>query len=306
MRSLVCFLCGLVLSGLAVPCFAIDQKTMIEHVKGFPVSKIRSGSRSVGNSLPTTPLAQWLAEQLGTSELTWEVDDCGEGGGRPGGQVPACVSVYTPPWHCPEVFVSFIVASDYDSNEKPGEFYLWYGGASDFGGIEQRIKTLGDLPATVRAVAKKASALRPAELPHPSLKKMSKQDIVNRAKAIDVHTLDSSLPSERLDRWFARMAHWPISFWPPESNLRHCGPNALTVRATPSAFAKGSGPPADLTVTFGSWEQGIAGQPTLSLVFGKTYGRKSGDAPAEFPKTLHEFGEKLDAWAIAHHLRRYR
>jgi hypothetical protein len=270
----------------------LKERAVIEHVKSLPAS-------SIDPKLPKIPYEQWLKQIVGDVKLKWEIDDCGEGGDRPIDEpVPACVSVSTPQWHCPEVFVSLIVSSEFKDIAPQGPAGFFFGGVSDFGIESRSLKDLSSLDALVKEVRLAAAPYRPAILPAQSLQSMTNEDYFAYVRALDVHRLDPSLPSERFDAWFARTARWGVQEWVGETS-NSCGSNKLQVRVYSAEIADPEKlrPPADITFTIGTWERGIEGEPKLSIVFGD-------GVLAPQLKNLGELEKKLKAWNVAHATKR--
>jgi hypothetical protein len=101
---------------------------------------------SLDSTLATVPLDQWLA-QLGAvslSDITWEVNDCGEGGD--GREAPTCVEAILPLRADTTAHVSLVVAGTDGSRSTPAIWELSIGAGSLFTGV----KTLREWATYVR------------------------------------------------------------------------------------------------------------------------------------------------------------
>ena len=111
-------------------------KSVIDTLKAYPVNKIESGmvdsTKFVYRELPKIPLEKWLSSIMGNTPLEWKEDDCAAYDSNVDDNDKHCtsflVTVRTPQWHCPEIYLSFSVETDgavYFLNDNSG--------VSDFG-----------------------------------------------------------------------------------------------------------------------------------------------------------------------------
>jgi hypothetical protein len=288
---------------LITPVLARDdakERAIIVYVQSTPASKIESG-------LPDISFEKWLSSILGGSQLEWKVYGCGEEDDE------ECtyhqVSFRTPQWHCPSVEATLVVEKNSEEDATPGsKIYLPSSNeivVSDFG-ISRSAPILSDLEKTVKEVAATAAPNRPPSLPAQSLKKMTKQDLIEYVQALNVHRLDPSLPSERFDNWLLRMSRWPLQWWQTDSlndSYARCGPKRLVVRATPAGMhdLERRMPPFDIFVDIGSWERGIEGEPVLTIYFKGPSDSVASSTPV---KNLPALQKKFDEWSIALSMRK--
>lgn len=280
-----------------------DVEDAIDFLKSYPVSKIESGmvdpSRIVYRKLPQIPLEKWLGSIMGDTPLEWKTGDCAEYDSNIDNNDKHCasflVSIRTPKWRCPEINLSFDVGTDgavYFLNDNSG--------VHDFGargGMQQ----IADLERTLAEVKAKTTPNRPSSLPAASLKAMTDNDMIMHVQALDVHSLDPSLPSERLDKWLERTAHWSMQ-WRQASAFEEyharCEPKRLIIRVylTDAYDPENRRPPADIQVDIGSWEQGIEGEPKLQIYF---KGPSDSNDSDWFLKDLSTLQKKFDEWNAA-------
>ena len=106
----------------------------------------RTSVASLDSTLPATPLERWLAEVRGIppSAITWEVNDCGEGGD--GRQAPTCVEAVLPLPADSTAHLMLIVAAADGRGSTPAVFDLSVGKGYTFTGF----KSLGDWAAHIR------------------------------------------------------------------------------------------------------------------------------------------------------------
>jgi hypothetical protein len=272
----------------------------IDILKSYPVNKIESGmvdsTRFVYQQLPRIPLEKWLVSILGNTPLEWKEDGCAASDINIDDNDEHCtsflVTVRTPQWHCPEVYLSFGVETD-------GAVYLLNDNSivRDFGangGMEQ----IADLEKALAEVKAKMTPGRPANLPDASLKAMSYNDMIMHVRALDVHSLDRALSPERFDTWLARSARWPLQ-WRANSTLdeylSRCEPKRLLIKVYPSDLydPEKRRPPASISVDIGSWEQGIKGAPKLDIYFTDSVGIFD---PSASVKNLSSLQKKLEEW----------
>jgi hypothetical protein len=277
-------------------------KSVIDILKSYPVNKIKSGmvdsTKFVYHKLPQIPLEKWLGSITSDSPLEWKENDCAAYDSNVDDNDKHCasflVTVRTPQWHCPEIYLSFSVETDgtvYFLNDNSG--------VNDFG-AKGSMQQIADLEKTLAEVKAKTTPDRPSSLPAASLKAMSDNDMIMHVRALDVHSLDPSLPSERFDKWFERTARWPLQ-WGQDSAFNEynsrCEPKRLLIRVFP-VYASDPGnrrPPAFIWVDIGSWERGIEGEPKLNIYF-----KDSGDdvmgATSTVVKNLSSLQKKFDEW----------
>jgi hypothetical protein len=280
----------------------VEIEDAIDFLKSYPVSKIKSGqldSRFLYQKLPQIPLEKWLGSIMGDAPLEWKGDDCATYDSDVDDNDKHCVSfsvsVRTPQWHCPEVNLSFAVGTD-------GTVYFLNDNSivNDFG-AKGGMQQIADLERTLAEVKAKTTPNRPSSLPAASLKAMTDQDIIKHVQALDVHSLDPSLPSERFEKWLERNARWPLQWW-QESALKEydarCEPKRLVIRVYPASMydPENRRPPADIMVDIGSWERGIEGEPKLRIYFQEPSDR---GASSTTVKNLPALQKKFDEWNAA-------
>ena len=102
---------------------------------------------SLDSSLAAIPLEDWLSEISGVpkAEITWEVNDCGEGGD--GRQAPTCVEATVPLRADSSAHLSLAVADISGKKVGPSIWDLSVGAGYSFRGF----RTLGDWATQVRA-----------------------------------------------------------------------------------------------------------------------------------------------------------
>jgi hypothetical protein len=178
-------------------------------------------------------------------------------------------------------------------------------GVNDFG-AKRGMEQIADLEKTLTEVKAKTTPNRPSSLPAASLKAMSDNDMIMHVRALDVHSLDPSLPSERFDKWLERSARWPLQWWQAsalEDYDSRCEPKRLLIRVYSAYIVdpENRRPPADIYVDIGSWEQGIEGKPKLRIYF------KGLDDSVYYGKIVNNLStlqKKFDEWNAALLLRK--
>src|SRR4030067_210214 len=189
-------------------------RNVIDILKSYTVNKIESGmvdsTRFIYRKLPEIPLENWLASITGNMPLEWEKDKCASFDSNVEDNDEHCasflVSVRTPKWQCPEVHLRFSVETDGTA------YFLNYGNEVNDFGAKGSMEQIADLEKALIDVKAKTSPNRPSSLPAASLKAMTDNDMINYVRALDVHSLDPSLSSERFDKWLVRAAHWPLQW----------------------------------------------------------------------------------------------
>jgi hypothetical protein len=280
-----------------------DVADAIDILKSYPVNKIESGmvdpSRIIYRKLPQIPLEKWLGSIMGDTPLEWKTGDCAESDSNIDDNSGHCasflVTVRTPKWRCPEINLSFDVGTD-------GAVYFLNDNSivNDFGSKES-MQQIAELKETLEKVKTKTTPNRPSSLPASSLKAMSDNDMIMHVQALDVHSLDPSLPSERFDKWLERTARWPLQWWQAsalEEYYARCEPKRLVIRATPAGIydPEHRTPPFDIYADIGSWERGIEGEPKLRIYF-----KSPSDigASSTTVKNLSALQKKFDEWNAA-------
>ena len=279
------------------------NKNVIEILKSYQVNKIESGmvdsTNFVYQKLPKIPFEKWLGSIMGNMPLEWKGGDCASYDSNVDDNYQHCasflVTVRTPQWHCPEIYLSFSVDTD-------GTVYLLNdnSGVKDFG-ANGSIQQIADLEKTLAEVKAKTTPNRPSSLPAASLKAMSDNDMIMHVRALDVHSLDPALPPERFDKWLERSARWPLQWWQAsalEEYYPRCEPKRLVIRVTPAGLhdPEHRTPPFDIYVDIGSWERGIEGAPKLSVYF---KGPSDSGASSTPVKNLSTLQKKFDEWNVA-------
>ena len=87
---------------------------------------------SLDSTLPTVPLDKWLAQlgAISASDITWEVNDCGEGGD--GREAPTCVEAILPLRADTTAHASLVVAGIDGKRSRPAIWDLSIGAKSSF------------------------------------------------------------------------------------------------------------------------------------------------------------------------------
>jgi len=256
-------------------------------------------TRFIYRKLPEIPLEKWLVSIMGDTPLEWESGDCAAYDSNVEDNDKHCtlfsVTVRTPKWRCPEINLSFGVETD-------GAVYFLNDNSivNDFG-TQEGMQETGELKEALDKVKAKTTPNRPASLPAASLKAMSDNDMIRHVQALDVHSLDSSLPSERFDKWLARTARWSLQWWQAsalEGYDARCEPKRLVIRVYPAYIhdPENRRPPADIMVDIGSWERGIEGEPKLAIYF---EGPGDSGASSTSVKNLAALQKKFDEWNAA-------
>lgn len=95
---------------------------------------------------PSIPLQQWLGEvaDVDTTAISWEVNDCGEGGD--GRQAPTCVEAMVPVLPDTTVHISLFARSSTGASSEPAIWMLY----SAESGQYQILSTLDDVVEYVR------------------------------------------------------------------------------------------------------------------------------------------------------------
>jgi len=135
---------------------------------------------------------------------------------------------------------------------------------NDFG-AKEGMQEIAELKEALDKVRAKTTPNRPVSLPAASLKAMSDNDMIIHVQALDVHSLDPSLPSERLDKWLERSARWPLQWWQASAFAEYyarCEPKRIVIRITPAGMhdPENRTPPFNVYVDIGAWERGIEGE----------------------------------------------
>lgn len=278
----------LVLTGTSlVPVLARDDhkgkedKTgnVIDFLKSYPVSKIDT-------NLPDIPFEKWLKSAIGDTPLEWKENGCA--GHDP--DIDECtsfsVTVRTPEGRCPSIGLNFAVEKLDFARAKHVSVYLLQ---SD---------SLAKLEKSLSEVKSKKATSR-----------MSGKDMIEYVRALDVHRLDPSLPSERFDKWIERSARWPIQWWDSDlySNLYlQCELKRLMVRVTPAGMhdPEARTTPFDIYVDIGTWGRGIEGEPKLiriTFLDPKHWGEytRSYQDSQTHEKNLSALQKKFDEWSAA-------
>lgn len=281
----------------------IEIGDAIDFLKSYPISEIKSGmvdSRNfIYRKLPQISLEKWIESIMGDTPLEWKEDDCATYDSDVDDNDKHCVSfsvsVRTPQWHCPEVNLSFAVGTDATVHFLNDNSIV-----KDFG-AKEGMHQIADLESALAEVKAKTTPNRPSSLPAAGLKAMSDNEMIMHVRALDVHSLDPSLPSERFDKWLERTARWPLQ-WRQASALEEyharCEPKRLVIRVYPTDVydPKNQRPPADIQVDIGSWERGIEGEPKLQIYF---KGPNDSNVSTWFLKDLPTLQKKFDEWYAA-------
>jgi len=278
----------------------VQAEDVINILKTYPVNKIESGmvdsTKFVYTKLPPVPFEKWLASITHNAPLEWKEDGCAAYDSDIDENDEHCasfsVNVRTPKLHCPEVDLSFAVETD-------GSVYFLNDNSvvNDFG-AKGYLQQIADLGKTLAEVNAKTAPDRPATLPAPSIKAMSDSDMIQYVQALDVHSLDPTLPPERFDRWLEAATRWRMD-WRQASAIEdyhsRCEPKRLVIRvyAAYGYDPENSRPPVDILIDIGSWERGIEGVPKLSIYF---KGTDDPDALTSTVTNLSTLKMKINDW----------
>lgn len=125
------------LTATATPAFG---QALIPLAKRVPVA-------SLDSTFPAVPFEKWLAELRGvpSSAITWEVNDCGEGGD--GRVAPTCVEAILTLTADTTAHASLVVAGTDGTRSKPAIWDLSVGAGYSFTGF----RTLREWAAYVRS-----------------------------------------------------------------------------------------------------------------------------------------------------------
>ena len=131
---------ALILCPLAVGAIPASGQDLVAVAKRVPVA-------SLDSTLPAVPFERWLAElrSVPPSAITWEVNDCGEGGD--GRQAPTCVEAILNLTADTTAHASLVVAGLDGRRSKPAIWSLSVGVGYAFTGF----KTLREWAAYLRA-----------------------------------------------------------------------------------------------------------------------------------------------------------
>ena len=103
----------------AAPCLMAQEQPLIRRVQDTPLASLDSAA-------PDITVAQWLARLGGVpaSALTWEVNDCGEGGD--GREAPGCVEGTVPLGDERSASISVaVVSTDGRTDGSPAIFMMY-------------------------------------------------------------------------------------------------------------------------------------------------------------------------------------
>jgi hypothetical protein len=116
-----------------------QEEALIARVKRTLVSTLEP-------AYPDVPLEQWLAEVAGvdTTAISWEVNDCGEGGD--GRRAPRCVEATVPILPDTSVHISLLSGTLGAASRAPTIWMLYRAESGQY----QFLSTLDDLVADVR------------------------------------------------------------------------------------------------------------------------------------------------------------
>lgn len=184
-------LAALILAGASAGDTRPPDSTLVARMQNFSVGQIDS-------TLGTGTFASWLERALGpNATITWEVNDCGEGGdGRP---APTCVGAEARLQPRGRVYVMMMVGNG--SGEMVGDPALWSAEIQLLGPLEE-VKRLADLPATVRRL--RAVQERLSRLPDRALDDSTTIQLVQR---MSVRRLSDRLPDVALADWIAGLTY---------------------------------------------------------------------------------------------------
>lgn len=130
---------GVIASLLMVNAVAASGQKLTAGAKRVSVA-------SLDATLPAVPFEKWLAELRGvsTSEITWEVNDCGEG--ADGRDAPICVEAILQLTADSTAHASLVMIGDDGPRSKPVIWDLFIGANLSFSSF----KTLPEWAALVR------------------------------------------------------------------------------------------------------------------------------------------------------------
>ena len=239
-----------------VPLRASSDESAIYHVKQLDVS-------SIDPLLKPVPYEVWVRETLGSNaKISWEVNDCGEGGDRPG-PLPMCVTVLGRLNKCGTVSISVVVgSSDKGLSGRPLFWNIYVDGI----GPSRTLKSLHQLPDYLATVEKyKYTAATYLSKP------IDERAAVSFAKKIDIRTFLPSQEKLPFLNWFEALAA-------PQSTvtwkLDGCDQVAASMEPTgcydyrACVYAKIDNSNESITVSIdvGTYRRGLTAQPNVEYV----------------------------------------
>jgi len=240
----------------AVSFRAFSNDSIISYLKKKNVSNIDS-------QLASMPYETWIRETLGpNAKISWEINDCGEGGDRPG-PFPMCVTALGKLSECGTVSISVVVgSSDKGLNGEPAVWYIYVDGV----GPSREIKSLHQLQDHLTTVEKyKYTAASYSSKP------LEERTAVSFAKKIDIRTFLPSQVKLPFLNWFEAMAG-------PQSTvtwkLEGCDQVAVSMNLTgchdyrACVYAGIANLNEDITVSIdvGTYRQGLTASPSVDYV----------------------------------------
>lgn len=144
----------------------------------------------------------------------------------------------------------------------------------------------------------KTVPIRPSSPGIDRLRARKVTDFTLYAAGLDVSRFDPSLPSERLDKWLERISGWSFQ-WTTLGRegpgyFHHCKFTPVEVYVLSVTNAEGQRPPVSITISLGSWEDEIQGEPELHL-----YATGTENTRFDRIKNLSALKNEIDVWKAA-------
>lgn len=287
----------------------ITPDNAIDFLKIYPANKIQPGLTNVlHRNLSEIPLEKWLVSIMGDAPLEWSSGECiatdsdieesaVEDADTNDSDNNKCtllsVNVSTPKTHCPSVELMFGIDQD-------AAVHLMYEGSevNDFG-ARGHLEQLADLERALMEVKSKAATNRPSSAQIDKLRARKVTDFTQYAAGLDVSRFDPSLPSERFDKWLERISgwsfHWTTLGREGSGYFHQCKFTPIEIYVLPVSDTERRSPPISITMTLGSWEEEIRGEPKLSLYVIDKHSELE-NARFDRVKNLSEFKNEIEAW----------
>lgn len=223
----------------------------------------RKNVSSIDMQLASMPYEAWVRETLGpNAKISWEANDCGEGGDRPG-PFPTCVTVLGRLNECGTVSISIAVgSSDKGLSGEPVVWNIYVDGI----GPSRTLKSLHQLPDHLTEAKRyKYTAASYSSKP------LDERTSVSFAKKIDIRTFVPSQEKLPFLSWFEAMAG-------PQSTvtwkLEGCDQVAASMelagchdyRACVYAVIDNSNESITVSIDIGTYRQGLTALPKVDYV----------------------------------------
>ncbi len=218
---------------------------------------------SIDSHLPSVLYEDWLRKTLGNdAKITWEVNDCGEGGDREG-SVPICVTAVGRVGECGEVAVSIAVGSSEDNRfSKPEVWDIYIDGI----GPSRSLRDLHLLPELLGE-----SKEYMANPPRLSDRPLDERLAINFVQNIDISTISFFQSHQRFRHWFEKIAGsnntvtWKLDGCdqvPASMRLSGCH----DYRACVSANFTNDKEDVWMLIVVGTYRRGLIGPPKVEKV----------------------------------------